>query len=190
MNKYVLLLILFSVSKLIAQNRVSEHQLIVYNTYEDFVADKGENYGFNTGTSNDSWGGNRIHVGDAQADKAINTNNFWGYKIGDYLFRMNKYSLRVPMLVLNVKEKVFYVDGYVFLRKAIYNESGGSSFRESDGCFYSDDLNSEVFEITKLIKKEKDNPKLKEIIECLKDAKSRLGVQSKFNGYIACIQNQ
>ncbi len=92
------------------------------------------------------------------------------------------------MLVLNGKEKVFYVDGYLYMDKAIYNENSGSTFRDSDGVFYSDDLNSEVFEITKIISKEKNNPNLKDLIECIKDAKSRAGVQSKFNGYMECIK--
>lgn len=186
-NCYLLLFCLAYITAF-SQNKVSDKKLIVFNTYEDYVAKKGEDYGFITGKANDSWGGNKIYVGNAQKDKAINTNKFWGYQIGGYLFRMNTYSLRVPMLVLNGKEKVFYIDGYLFLDKAIYNEDAGRSFRDSDGCFYSDDLNSEVFEITKMISKEKNNPKLKDMIECLKDAKGRMGVQSKFNGYVECIQ--
>ena len=91
------------------------------------------------------------------------------------------------MLIVKNEDKVFYLDGYLFLYRALYNDQDDSSFRSSDGCFYSDDLSSEVYEITKMIKKEKDNPQYKEMIECIKESKKRLGVQSQFNGYVKCI---
>ena len=69
-----------------------------------------------------------------------------------------------------------------------YNEDNGSSFRDSDGIFYSDSINSKIFEISKFISNEKSNPKYKNLIECFKKAKKRYGVQSKFNGYLKKLE--
>lgn len=172
-----------------SQKKVSKHKLIVFNTYEDYLAEKGQDYGFVTGRGFPEGPGNKIFVLNGEKkDKGIKVDKVWGFQIGKYLFRMNQYTINLPMLVLYEKEKLFYIDGYLFLDKAMFDEDTGFSYRKSDGVFYSDNLNSEVFEISKMIKKEKDNPKLKEMIECLKDAKERVGIQSKYNGYVECIQ--
>ena len=193
MKNSLLIAFLFTFFAANAQ-KVSDKHLIVFETYNDYKSGKGQDYGLITDHTNTSWGINEIFIDNGLTDrgkpkvKVIDTNKFWGYQIGNYLFRMNTYSLRVPMVVLNENKKVFYIDGYMLMNKAIFNEDGGNTFRESDGCFYSDDLNSQVYEITRMVRNEKDNPQLKEMIECIKEAKKRRGVQRQFDQYLECIQ--
>lgn len=165
----------------------SNKSLIVFKTYEDFVSNSGLNLGKISDYSYDNWGGNKIVVIKEDVEEKININQYWGFSIDDNIFRMNKDGIRLPLLVLKKNEKIFYVDGYIYFDKIVFGKNG-YSIRESDGYFYSDNLNSEIFEITKIIKKEKDNPKLKDLIECIKKAKKRIGYQSKFNGYSKCLK--
>ena len=193
MTKSLLIALLFMFFSANAQ-KVSDKHLIVFETYNDYKSGKGQDLGLITDYANTSWGQNEIFIDNGFTDrdkpkvKVIDTNKFWGYQIGDLLFRMNTYSLRVPMLVLNENKKVFYIDGYMVMKRAIFNEDGGHTFRESDGCFYSDDLNSQVYEITRMVRNEKGNPELKDMIECIKEAKKRRGVQRKFDQYLECIK--
>ncbi len=183
-------LILFftiSLSNIYCQN-VSEKSLIVYKTYEDFMNNTGLNLGTITNYVSGTWGDNKIVIKRGNKEDKINMNQYWGFRVDDYIFRMNKDGIKLPLLVLKKDEKIFYADGYLYYNKIMFDRDEGSSIRESDGYFYSDNLNSEVFEITKIIKNEKDNPKLKELIECIKKAKKRYGVQSKFNGYSECLK--
>ena len=188
MKIFFLIASLFTMLSMTAQPNAKN--LIVFHTYEEYKNGNGKDYGLIIGMSNSSWGANKFRVEDGKRKngKTINLNKIWGFKIGDYLFRMNTYSHHIPLVVVNGKEKVFYIDGYMILNREIWNREP-ESFRDTDGCFYSDDLASEVFEITKMIKNEKDNANLKHMIECIEEAKERLGAQSKFNGYMQCIQN-
>lgn len=193
MKKSLLIALLFTFFAVNAQ-KVSDKHLIVFETYNDYKSGKGKDYGLITDYENSDWGKNKILIdnGFTERDKpkvkVVDLNNFWGYQIGDFIFRMNTYSLRLPMLVLNKNKKVFYIDGYMVMKRAIFDEHGGHTFIESDGCFYSDDLNSQVHEITRMIRNEKGNPELKDMIECIKEAKKRRGVQRQFDRYVECIQ--
>jgi hypothetical protein len=50
-------------------------------------------------------------------------------------------------------------------------------------------LNSEIFEINKIAKKEKDNSEFSSLIECLKKSKKRHSGQGILNSTIDCIQD-
>ncbi|MBG6112143.1 hypothetical protein IWX84_003042 [Flavobacterium sp. CG_9.10] len=184
--KYFLLIFFLFESVLYCQDN-SNKNLIIFKTYEDFVSNSGINLGIIVNYLCTDWGANKIVVKNGSQEEKINMNKYWGFKIDNYIFRMNKDGLRLPLFVFKNNEKVFYIDGYINFDKIAFG-SDGYSIRESDGCFYSDNLNSEVFEITKIIKKEKYNPKLKDLITCIKRSKKRAGYQSQFNGYIECLK--
>lgn len=186
MKRIVLVLILLVTSDLLfSQGLKLGDNLIVFDTYEDFISNKGKDCGVITDYLTSSWGDNKITVENSSKKEVINTNKLWGYKIGDYIYRMNKNKIRIPLLVYLVKDKVFYIDGTYRISKDMIMSSFGS--RKTDGIFYSDNLNSEVFQITKLIKNEKNNSKYNVLIDCLKEAKKRYGINAKFNGYFKCI---
>lgn len=51
-------------------------------------------------------------------------------------------------------------------------------------------INSKVFEITKIIKNEENNPELSSLIKCIKKGKERIGgYQVLFNSYYDCVIN-
>jgi hypothetical protein len=188
MKRIILVLILFITSDLLfSQGRKLGDNLIVFYTYEDFISNKGKDCGVITKFYTSSWGENRITVENSGKEEVINTNKLWGYKSGDYLYRMNKKKTRIPLLVYLVKDKVFYIDGTYRISEDKIMSSFAS--RKTDGIFYSDNLNSEVFQITKLIKNEKNNSKYNFLIDCLKEAKKRYGINAKFNGYLKCISS-
>lgn len=184
---YLVLILIFS-NNFFGQDKVSDKNLIVYKSSNDFLSKKGDDFGKILNASSNSWGGNAIYTVAADGKKiTCHLNDFWGFSIGKYEFRMNKFSLRIPMWIIKNDEKFFYMDGYLILNKAMFGTDDDFSMRDSDGYFYSDDLDSKVYEITKIIHNEKDNIKLKDLIECIKIGKKRSGIQAKFNGYSKCI---
>ncbi len=186
------IIVLFSISSLskIYSQKATPKNLIVYKTYEDYTSNSGINLGIISALRNSDMGGNKIFVKDENNKEIkININQYWGFSVNNFIFRMNKNSVLIPMLVLKNNEKIFYGDGYLYISKIVFNNDNGSTFIKSDGVFYSDDLNSKVFEITKIIKNEKDNPKLVDFIECIKQGKERYGAQSKLNGYLKCVND-
>lgn len=185
--KYFLLIFFLFESVFYCQDN-SNKNLIIFKTYEDFESNSGLNLGKISDYSYDNWGGNKIFVIKEDVEEKININQYWGFSIDDNTFRMNKNGIRLPLLVLKKDEKIFYVDGYVYFDKIVFGKNG-YSIRDSDGYYYSDNLNTEVFEITKIIKKEKNNPILKDLITCIKRSKKRAGYQSQFNGYIECLKD-
>lgn len=188
MNLKYFVIIFFLLESTFYSQDNSNKNLIIFNTYEDFIGNSGINSGIVVNYLYTTWGVNKIVVKNGNSEEKINMNKYWGFKIDNYIFRMNKDCKRLPLLIFKNDEKVFYIDGYINFNKIAFG-SDGYSIRESDGCFYSDNLNSEVFEITKIIKREKDNPRLKDLIACIRKSKKRAGYQSQFNGYMQCLKN-
>lgn len=159
----------------------------MYKTFADFQAKKGVSAGEYAGFSWNSWGINTLHVMNGGKETKVNMNDYWGFTVGDFLFRSKSNGMRIPVVVLNVTSKVYYCEGYMFLDMIKHNATGGSSNRTDDSVFYSDDMESDIYEITKIISKEKDNPELAGMIECIKKGKKRRGYQAQFNSYYECI---
>lgn len=120
------------------------------------------------------------------------TKKIWGFKVYKFVFRVKKSSPKMLVAIIKNKEKVFYVNGGLYLNMIGNGLAEGymttSNFNSSH-VFYSDDLNSEIKDIKKFIKKEKDNPKFTSLVKCLKNSKKRSGTRAKFNSYLHCIEN-
>lgn len=158
----------------------------MYKTYADFKGEKGVMVGQLDSFSWHSWGGNTLHVTGGKQEK-VNMNDYWGFTVGDFLFRSKQNGMRIPVVVLNVTSKIYYCEGYMFLDMIRANSTGGSSSRTDESIFYSDDMEGDIMEITKIISKEKDNPELAGMVECIKKGKKRRGYQAQFNSFYECI---
>lgn len=164
-----------------------KNNLYVYETYQDYVSNNPIDCGLATGFG-EIFGFKYIMVKNDNKDKKIKINNKWGFKIGNFLFRFNEKE-NIPVSYLkNELGLYFYIDAEFTLSQAIWGfDYSNSSDNKNDGYFYSNDLNSKIFEISKIVKIENPSTELKDFIECIKDAKERYGDQAKFNSYTKCI---
>jgi len=160
----------------------------MYKTYADFQAKKGVPAGQYFSFSWSSWGKNTLHTYVNGKEQKFDINDYWGFTVGDFLFRSRQNQIRIPVVVLNIKNsKVFYCEGYMFLDMIRADATSGRSSRTDDSIFYSDDMEGDIYEITKLPKKEKGNPELAGMIECVKKGEKRRGYQAQFNSFYECI---
>ena len=164
-----------------------KNNLYVYETYQDYVSNKPIDYGLATGYGM-TLGTRYIITKKDNKEKKIKINKMWGFKIGDYLYRFSK-KKNVPVSYLkNEFGLCFYIEADFTLRKAVWGvDYFNSTDHKNDGYFFSDDLNSEINEISKIVKIDNPSAELKIFIDCIKDANERYGDQAKFNGYTKCI---
>jgi hypothetical protein len=180
------LILLFFVNSVLSQeDSISKYDLVLYETYDDFKQNKGINKGKMLTYQYSTWGSNIIKL---VSEENVNLNDYWGFTVNEYLFRMNKFSLRIPMFVYVLDKKVFYIDGYLVFNKIAFNSKReGRTIRESDAIFYSDNLNSEVYKISKFTSREKNNIDYQDLVTCFNLAKKRYGYQAQFNGRKKCL---
>ncbi len=182
-NIFLILITFFCTNIAFSQN----NNLFVFKTYADYqnnnFVDNGKvtGYGMNLGS-------NYIIVDDNGKEKKVKINKFWGFKIGDYIYRFSKNENK-PVSILNPDFGIFlYIDADFTLRKAVWGiDNFNSSEHNNDGYFYSDNLESEIIEISKIVKYKNPSAELIPFIECIKEANERYGLQAKFNSYGKCI---
>lgn len=182
---YVFICLLYQIC-LGQDNKNTDLSFYSYLSINDLKNDDGKYHGKFSSYSWNSWGKNNIFVVKELKEEKVNINKYWGFKINNNIFRNHKSSPKIPLRIISIKEKIFYIDGYFFLGSLKYGIS--SSSRTKEAVFYSDTFESKIYTIDKLIKKEKNNKKLLAITNCLKKAKKRYGYQAKFNSYCKCIE--
>jgi hypothetical protein len=158
-----------------------------YNSFSDYQSKKGIPAGEYKSFAWSSFGTNSLQVVVNGKEKMENLNKYWGFTVGDFLFRSKQNGKRIPVVVVNANSKVYYIDGYIYLDMIRGESNAGSSTRSWDAVFYSDDFEGDIFEITKFISREKDNPELASMVDCIKKGKKRRGLQAQFNSYFDCI---
>ena len=185
--RFTLVLLIILCFSMNGQKKDLDKNVYMYKTIEDFNSQKGEFVGELSWFEWYGWGSSQLFLKNNDVETKLNLNKYWGFKIGDYLFRMNNNSPKMPLCVVNTNEKVFYINGFFYLSIIRYGIPG-SSDRSENAVFYSDTIDSEIYAITKIINNEKDNPKLQELIECIKKGKKRYGAQSQFNAFSECLK--
>lgn len=190
MAKTIFLMILsFSLQFTFAQDDLKETDLRLY-IFESFVDQQTNNGKYVGEYSSYSWsttvgiGTNSLWINDNS--KRIPMKNMWGFKIGDYTFRMGD-KPNIPLTVIKMGEKVFYVDGYVYLNYLKGEDL--STTRTTEPIFYSDELNSKIYKIEDIIKNEKENPQLSDLCECINANKKQRNPTAKFNANLKCIND-
>tara|TARA_R110002050_G_scaffold97971_1_gene203612 strand:- start:52 stop:636 length:585 start_codon:yes stop_codon:yes gene_type:complete len=168
-----------------------DNKIYIYKSFEDFKSDNGEYIGefedFASSPIYNAFGfffmkenGKKRYVGVKKSN--------WGFRVGEHVFRKQKAGENVVLGVLKHKEKVFYISGAMVLRM-LGNEGKSGWSSDSNVLFYSDNYESDVFRIDKLLKKEKDNSSFFKLNKCLEEAKRLEGNQAKFKASKSCIEN-
>lgn len=172
-----------------------DKKVYVYKSYIDFKEDKAEYVGIYDGAIS----GNTFGLAGAlylyiKKDENTKKKNFkikksyWGFRIGEFIFRRNRNDASFPLLVYKHKNKVFYINGEIALSMIKKGSDSGTAWG-SRGFFYSDTFESKTFYITRIIGEEKNDSTLIDISKCIKKAKKRFGDQGRFNGYQSCIDD-
>jgi len=185
--KYCLLFFLiFNFFYVSAQENKSPKDVYLYTSAQDFKNQKekfiGRMYSFSWKSTN----GGKISCFLGLDKKEVILKKYWGFRVGETLFRMKKTNPKVPLQIIGKKEKIFYLNGYFFLRKLTGGGTTSSKFINKN-IFYSDDFFSNIYNIEKIVTKEKNNQSLKAFCACIKKGKKRYGYQAQFNGKSKCI---
>lgn len=148
-------------------------QVIVYETYEDFQANNGTKY---ERYKSYSWsaGGVRLILFDKNNKKnKIACRDFWGFKIGDALFRVEKGNTN-PVRVISVGKLVYYENGFAHLNMIRTNSTSGN-FERGYYAYLSKNINSEIItmpiggwvEWASVTKFKKENPDYDPLFQCI-----------------------
>jgi hypothetical protein len=165
-----------------------DKKLYVFNSYEDFVNDKPTYVGEYAGRKWDSWFGTTLYYKDESGkEHKYKPSDVWGFKIDDYFFR--SFDLKNPVQILKKNIKIFYINAGVMLQRIYFDSPEMETQIEGEAFFFSDDLNSKIFEIGKLKSKAQDVPELEALINCLKRANKRANAQGRLNSTTECILN-
>lgn len=184
--KYIL--ILYCCFQLTAFAQNENLNFVLYETYQDFENKNGESLGEFTGYSSDplSFKIRYINADGKKKSKAVNKK--WGFSIGEYLFRYKTGRWNSPMLVIGVRDKVFYYEGELYLSSfggSLYGTTGNTK----NLVLYSDDLESKFIKIKQLPKNEKSNPLYAELGPCIEKGLKRYGYNPKFQALTTCIND-
>lgn len=172
-----------------SQNVEFDKKIYVYKTYEDYVNNVADEKGELDGHEWSLFSGAKIFLKSTSGNerKYFMAKNMWGFKIDKFLFRVvnNDY----PVCLIKQKGKYFYSIGNLQLSRIKFDSPNMSIQVDGKVLFYSDEINSDVFEISKLKSNEKNNPEYEPIINCLKEAKKRHSKQGVLNSTIDCVQD-
>ncbi|MCO6501426.1 MAG: hypothetical protein J5I47_13780 [Vicingus serpentipes] len=141
-------------------------KVTVYNTFEDFVNQKGEYVGHYDNFLVLIGGRTTLTVKNNGKKSRVAVSNKWGYKIGNNYYRsMKKY----PMLIAHVGKTVYYENGKLHMR-TIKDGNGWCDANETIQLF-SETLTSEAIEYRKFKKKYQGDSSLKKLFDCLEEKK-------------------
>jgi len=183
-----LLILLFTSLSLIAQETEDDldKKTYLYLTFEDFTNNNTKYVGEYVSYSWSSLGTNKIYVKNGTKETKININKYWGFKINGKVFRLKKVNPKIPLLLLKSKDINLYIDGYMYLHYLEFFSTNSS--RTTEAIFYSDDLNSKIYKVDKLVKHHKNTTSISNFRECIKKGTKRYGYQAKFNSYMKCVE--
>lgn len=168
-----LLALLFFTSLSMQSIAKDDFSLVVYNTYEDYKAKKGEKLfefiGFD-------WTLGVLHIyykveRKGKDELRKNVTNVYGFSVGEQFYRVIKGK---PYRVLMEGKLVYYENGLAHLNMLVGGEDE-YGVEQGDWHVVSADLNSEVFEFpsNKATKAFESRADLKPLFECVDDLKKK-----------------
>jgi hypothetical protein len=168
-----LLVLLLLVGTSIQSFAKDDYSLVVYNTYEDYKAGKGESLyefiGFD-------WTLGLLHVyykvkRKGKDELRKNVTNLYGFSVGDQFYRIVKGK---PYRVLMEGKLVYYENGLAHLNMLIGGEDE-YGVEQGDWHLISDNLNSEMVEFpsAKAKKTFGERPELQELFDCVEKLKKK-----------------
>lgn len=189
MKNLLCLLFLIFCSLSYSQRHELDKKLVIYKTFEDYK----NNFPLEAGVyTTNEWNiisGSKISFKNNNGDpQYFYAKNFWGFKIGDYLFK--GFGAKYPLLVLKEKyDKIFYMSGFLMLERIRVDSPKMSLEVSGEQFFFSDSIDSKVYDIDNLKSKAKENPAFNTLINCLKKAKKRHSDQGELDSKTECIMN-
>lgn len=182
MKKLISVLLLFNFIVISAQNK----EIYIYKSFKQFENNTPEHIGTYEGHESNLFGFSFFFIENGKKRYYKINKSYWGFRIGDYIFRTYKHDALIPLFIMKKKEKVFYLHGELALSQI---RKVSSLAWGHHGIFYSDDFESKVYQIAKIVDKEKNNKALKSLCDCIKEQKKRFGDQARFSGYKDCVEN-
>lgn len=159
-------------------------ETVIYKTYEDFKNKKGKSIGKIINYA--------IGVGHAKlkpsSGKSISIKGYWGFTVGDVLFRMRKNDF---VKVGGVGKLVYYEHGTASL-SMILNDVPAASIDATESMFYySATLTSEMYNSLNKYKKRVENPDEATIklFNCLKSAHKTKKLRDEIKAVRKCIES-
>lgn len=190
MKKFFTIVILCISASILSQEKkeIYDKKVYLFRTYQDFVNNKPEEIGKYAGQEWTLFKGTTIFLKNLDGNKIpLLVNDIWGFKIDKYVFR--GLNGKYPALIIKEKFKIFYMNGSLMLDRIRWDSPKLVIDVVGDVYFYSDDLDSKIYEINKLKSKEKENINFAPLFECLKSAKKRHSAQGELDSTTECIQN-
>lgn len=174
-----------SILSLAQEKTKNSKEIVIYKTYKDFKENNGEHLGTFTG----DYANKLYYINKDGKNKKKAINKYWGFSVGQNVFRFKRGWFSSPMFIRAIKDKVFYYDGEMILSMILYDSNSGSAGNARHLIMYSDDLNSTFIDIKKFPKKERENLKFTELIPCIEKGLKRYGYNPQFQSITTCIDS-
>ncbi len=123
---------------------ISQAQVTVFNTFEDFQAEKGETYDEYVKYTIPLYSFTLKLKNGGKATK-IKAADIWGFTYGDNLFRIER-DKNLPVMVLSFGKIVFYGNGPAFM-DMIKKKTSTASFYYGYHGYLSKDINSPIYPV-------------------------------------------
>ncbi len=143
----------------------AKKQVVAYKTYEDYVAEKGDEMGSYLGYEN-TRNGMKINFKQEGKEIAVSAENYWGLKIEDCFFRFDGDNQLIKLV--NNGKIVYWENGLVNLRICL-DLVTSSPFIYGHSAYFSVSLNGEVTPLSKktLKKFKEEHPEHAELCDCI-----------------------
>lgn len=116
-------------------------EVIVYNTYQDYIADKGDHY-----QEFVKYKGNKIVVANEGTSESIKCSTIWGFKYSNALFRIYPEQNK-PACLISEGKICYYENGYAHL--GLLKDGHYDVFYVSGSqCYFSLSINSQMMAAT------------------------------------------
>lgn len=165
-----------------------DREVYVYKTFEDAQNDKGEfigEYESHKWTNDLVSNKNILFVkkDGAEIKYPLKHDELWGFRVGNVVFRMAK---RLPVTIVKISDLIFYNDGYMFLN--YLDGEGMKTTRSTDVIYYSDNLESDIHVINRVLTYKKDIPEMEGFLKCIDESLHLRGYQNRVDGCTVCIE--
>jgi hypothetical protein len=158
-----------------------ENVVTTYYTYDDYKSDRGKEIGY---VSSFSIGIGHVILFVGDEKKSVDLQDYWGFSVDSILFRVKKsYALRV----YSVGKIVYYEDGPMHLNLLI---DGYAGVEDGENIYYySQTLNSEIFNSSKKMIKSMNNPdnEIVKMMDEIRKSHSIMDMKKQINAIRKCV---
>ncbi len=189
MKAIIVFLLFFSGVTLAQDYKDLDRKVYIYKTFDDAKNDEGEfvgEYKSHKWTNDLTSNKNILFVkkDGVEIKYPLKDSEIWGFRIGNFVFRMAR---RLPVTIVKISDLIFYNDGYMFLN--YLDGEGLTTTRSTDVIYYSDNLESEIFVINRILTYKKDVPGMADFLKCIDVGLHLKGYQNRIDACSKCIDD-